>query len=450
MPKPNAPCPCGSSSKCERCCDDSRRDRRGLRAAAGGAAGAAQQQLNRPPQRPTTPTNNAACAAGPSNDAHAGVAQAHGAHEAQTQQAAAGASSDARTGTITQNTHQARTRQAALAGERRAQFSLGLALEQAGDTAGAIEWLSRAAEQGMAEAAYNLGVIYREGGSAADGPGVDHAAAYRWFRHAAEQGIGNAGYLLGCYCAHGAEGVAQDAEAAAWWWGKAAAEGHAHAQYNVATCYRDGVGVGKDLTTAAAWYTRAADQGVAAAQTALGTLYRLGQGVEVDTHLAVMLNARAASQGDATAMYNLSVMHGVLDFDERLEWARKAVEAAESAGETGATALLFDANLSQLQGDADASAKGAAASKALKKALKKATTDEAVALESGLQALRRRRQCDGCGASPSENPEIVLRRCKGCDVEWYCDVICQAQRWGAHKAVCERAKRRASKEGGKD
>ena len=84
------------------------------------------------------------------------------------------------------------------------------------------------------------------------------------------------------------------------------------------------------------------------------------------------------------------------------------------------------------------------------KALKKAATDEAVALESGLQALRLRRQCDGCGASPSENPEIVLRRCKGCDVEWYCDKDCQAQRWGAHKAVCERAKRRASKGGGKD
>ena len=51
--------------------------------------------------------------------------------------------------------------------------------------AGDFETTKKAAEQGDAEAQYNLGVMYANG----DGLPEDDAEAVRWYRMAAEQGI---------------------------------------------------------------------------------------------------------------------------------------------------------------------------------------------------------------------------------------------------------------------
>ena len=70
----------------------------------------------------------------------------------------------------------------------------------------------RLAEQGDADAQFNLGVMY------ANGEGVlkDEAEAVRWFRLAADQGNAFAQYDLGVMYANG-EGVPQDdAEAVRW------------------------------------------------------------------------------------------------------------------------------------------------------------------------------------------------------------------------------------------
>ena len=56
------------------------------------------------------------------------------------------------------------------------------------DYAEAVRWYRKAAEQGNANAQYNLGLMYEEGlGVAKDG-----AEAMRWFRKAAEQGYAKA------------------------------------------------------------------------------------------------------------------------------------------------------------------------------------------------------------------------------------------------------------------
>ena len=61
------------------------------------------------------------------------------------------------------------------------------------DYAQAVKWYRKAAEQGFAEAQYNLGVRYDQG----QGVPQDYAEAVKWYRKAAEQGDAEAQLNLG-------------------------------------------------------------------------------------------------------------------------------------------------------------------------------------------------------------------------------------------------------------
>ena len=56
-----------------------------------------------------------------------------------------------------------------------------------------------------------------------------------------------------------------DKEQAVYWYRKAAEQGHATAQFNLAVSYRNGEGVAQDHGQAAYWYEKAAAQGHAQA-----------------------------------------------------------------------------------------------------------------------------------------------------------------------------------------
>lgn len=58
------------------------------------------------------------------------------------------------------------------------------------------------------------------------------------------------------------------------------AEGHANAQFSLASMYDQGRGVSRDgkREQAATWYSRAADQGHVVAQFMLGEMYENGRG----------------------------------------------------------------------------------------------------------------------------------------------------------------------------
>ena len=56
----------------------------------------------------------------------------------------------------------------------------------------AVHWYRRGAEQGDADAQFNLGVMYAEG----EGVARDDAEARRWYRKAAEQGHADAQHNL--------------------------------------------------------------------------------------------------------------------------------------------------------------------------------------------------------------------------------------------------------------
>jgi TPR repeat protein len=66
------------------------------------------------------------------------------------------------------------------------------------------------------------------------------------------------------------------------WYRRAAEQGNATAQYNLASAYDNGRGVLQDKEQAARWYKRAAEQGVADAQYNLAIMYHEGQGVSRD------------------------------------------------------------------------------------------------------------------------------------------------------------------------
>lgn len=62
----------------------------------------------------------------------------------------------------------------------------------------------------------------------------------------AEEGDANAQYNLG-QCYSNGSGVTKNYKQAAYWWRKAAEQGDAQAQHNLGVCYEHGYGVKKDL-----------------------------------------------------------------------------------------------------------------------------------------------------------------------------------------------------------
>jgi TPR repeat protein len=119
-----------------------------------------------------------------------------------------------------------------------------------------IEPLRARAEQGDAEAQYNLGDSYDWG----KGVPRDDVEAAKWYRKAAEQGDAKSQSMLGKCYAKG-DGVAQNYSEAVRWYRKAAAQGFAQGQFNLGWCYDNGEGVPRNTTEALKWYRKAALQG---------------------------------------------------------------------------------------------------------------------------------------------------------------------------------------------
>jgi TPR repeat protein len=105
-------------------------------------------------------------------------------------------------------------------------------------------------------------------------------------------------------------GVKQDDVQAMYWFGKAAEQGNAQAQFNLGLMYGDGRGVKQDDAQAVHWYRLAAEQGLASAQHNLGWMYDRGFGVKKDGAKAVHWYRKAAEKGYADAQFNLGLMYG--------------------------------------------------------------------------------------------------------------------------------------------
>ena len=201
-----------------------------------------------------------------------------------------------------------RYRKAADQGVADAQTNLGVmyfnGLGVPQDDAAAVSWYRKAADQENATAQYNLGVMYENG----RGVPQDYAAAVSWYRKAADQGDVGAFNNLGVMYMNG-RGVPQDYAAAMSWYRKATDHGIASAQYNLGVMYRNAEGVPRNYAAAVSWFRKAADQGHADAQYSLGLMYRNADGVPQDYAAAVSWYRKAADQEHASALGNLGVMY---------------------------------------------------------------------------------------------------------------------------------------------
>ncbi|MCL2389947.1 MAG: hypothetical protein FWD54_03535 [Endomicrobia bacterium] len=215
------------------------------------------------------------------------------------------------------------------------------------------EQIKKSAEEGNAESQFKLAEMYYRGQDVKQ----DYAEAVKLYQKAADQGHKEAKKIvdaihfeqtkktteesqiklakenqikLAAMYYYGI-GVNQDYAEAAIWYGKAAEQGIADAQYALGGMYYDGRGVEQDYAEAVIWYRKAAEQGIADAQYALGGMYYDGRGVEQRYSGAVNWYKKAAEQGFADAQYTLGGMYydalGVIqDYDKAFNWYQKAAE----------------------------------------------------------------------------------------------------------------------------
>ena len=188
----------------------------------------------------------------------------------------------------------------------------------------ARKWLKLAAQQGHEGARRRLQHLGVSLPSVADvlvrGPGSvavagvdkgltaikrgDYATALKEFRPLAEQGNAEAQFNLGLMHISGA-GVTQDYKKAMKWYRKAAEQGVADAQNGIGTMYENSKGVAQDYKEAVKWYRKAAEQGVSFAQGNLGRMYAMGRGVIKDYVQAhFWFNIAATNGGDEQSKKN--------------------------------------------------------------------------------------------------------------------------------------------------
>jgi TPR repeat protein len=136
----------------------------------------------------------------------------------------------------------------------------------------ALQQVEAKAFEGSPEAQHDLAAIYTAGHAGAK---QDYRRAVYWFRQAADQGVANASYNLGVLY-HQGLGVQFDIEEAIKWYEKAAQKDHPEAQYNLGIAYIEGIGVPYDPASAADYFESAAQSGVTEAAYNLGLIYENG------------------------------------------------------------------------------------------------------------------------------------------------------------------------------
>lgn len=125
--------------------------------------------------------------------------------------------------------------------------------------------------------------------------------AIDFIRQAAEQGDAKSQYDLGSCYANGI-GVEKNQLEAFNWWYKAAMQNYAQAQYEIGSCYEKGFGTVIFTPMAVYWYTQAAVQGHIMAQYQLGKCRTDGVGVAKSEYKALYWYTLAALQGSTPAM----------------------------------------------------------------------------------------------------------------------------------------------------
>jgi|GEM_PF-683324 len=207
------------------------------------------------------------------------------------------------------------------AGNVPAQIMLGALYSKGGavprDDKMAAAWFEKAANQGNAEAQYQLGNLYENSQLP-----KDYKAAANWYLKSAQQGSAKAQARLGMFYSNGL-GVAQNPNEAILWSGKAALQGNADAQYWFGLGYMQGKRAPKNAQLAMGWLSKAAAQNHTDALLLMARAYQRGEGTPKDAVLAYALNTLAlANKVSPTATQRNEDLTGQLS-QQQLETANK-------------------------------------------------------------------------------------------------------------------------------
>lgn len=197
------------------------------------------------------------------------------------------------------------------------------------------------AMNGIAEAQHDLAALYTAGQA---GVTQNYERAVYWFKMAAAQGIANAAYNLGVL-AHQGLGQAQDMDRALDWYRRAAQLGHPEAQYNLGIAYIEGIGTRYNPNMAAAFFQQAALGGIAEAAYNLGLILENGLLGEVRPDDALLWYRGAAEKGSVEAEQALNALAARLNIAE---------SNAGYLSNGGTVASLMDSNAPATQETADA------------------------------------------------------------------------------------------------
>lgn len=158
-------------------------------------------------------------------------------------------------------------------------YSTGKGCRQSDENAAL--WYKKAASQGHAEAAFNLGVMCHQGRLSKS----DNKKPFDWFLQSAELGFSDAQYNVGNMYRDG-DGVPVSHEKAVYWLKQASDQGNPEASLNLAHMYMNEKGGNENGEEAYRILRELAFSGSADAMNSLGVMLANGRGVEKDLVVA--------------------------------------------------------------------------------------------------------------------------------------------------------------------
>ena len=216
----------------------------------------------------------------------------------------------------------------------------------------AMDFFRKAAEQEHIHAQFNVGLIlaFSAPDPTARQQDIDHDmnTAFKWVTNAASEGLSDAHWLLGLMYRDG-KGTEKDYELAFAQFELAAEQNSARGHFFVGMMHEYGLGTPTSFKDAAKGYRRAAAQQDSRAIYYLGLMHAYGRGMEQDFQQALILFKEAAELGQIGAQIYLGKMylhgHGVgVNYDLAYHWFEvasasedpRSAEAVKARDELGA------------------------------------------------------------------------------------------------------------------
>ena len=200
--------------------------------------------------------------------------------------------------------------------------------------------------EGVAEAQHDLAAIYTAGHG---GVKQDYKRASFWFEQAASRGVANAAYNLGVLN-HQGLGESANLGKAIEWYNRAATLGHPEAQYNLGIAYIEGIGVPYDAEKATKYFTNAAENNIMEAAYNLGLIYENGLLGEAEPDKALVWYKTAADQGSPEAKQALEQLAESLNVTvDDVNGLADSMKVLEKSGAVTAPASVMQSSVSSNQ-----------------------------------------------------------------------------------------------------